>query len=322
MNVDEIVLKDDLYASEMESKVVPYTKEFEFDGYFNSFDGSVLHYRKYIKPGVTRGIVICHGFTENCEKYRELIYYFLQLNFNVYMWDFRDHGYSQRVCEHPNLVCIDSFDKYVMDMESFIEGIACKGGEEKLYLWAHSMGGGVAVSYLAKHADVFDKAVLCAPMIKPRTFVPTFVMKMFIGIMCSLGKENTYLPFVYRGYPTKERFDLVSNGSKIKYSYYYRICLADEHYRKFGGSVSWMRECLTASGKIAKKETVDKIQLPLLVFKVERDTRVRNRSIEWFCKSSQNARLQTIPGRLRHEIHTGDANTLKMFLEQIDEFFK
>lgn len=320
MNWEEIVLKDEAYASLMEKEVIPFTKRYERDGYFKSFDDSSIYYRTYINPEAKDGIVLCHGFTENCEKYREIVYYFLKLNMNVYVWDLRDHGYSMQVTGNPNLVCIDSFDSYVKDLDCFIHSIVHIGGNDKLYILAHSMGGAVALAYMSTHPQVFDKAILCTPMLAPRTYVPGFVMRLYVRTMCKFGREYKYLPFVYRGFPKKERFDLVSNGSKIKYSYYHKLCLKDIHYQTFGGSVSWMRECLKVSEYLMNEETMQRIETPMLIFKLKKDTRVRNKAIIKFGEASQNTELREIKGNLRHEILTADATYIKEFLGRTEEF--
>lgn len=322
MNVEEMILPDSWYASKMETLVVPFTKELEKDGYFTSFDDAKIYYRTYRQQSARCGVVICHGFTEDSEKYRELIYYFIKCGLNVYIFDLRDHGYSARMTESNTKVYIDSFDTYVKDYECFIGQIVKPFGDEKLYAYAHSMGGGVTASYMIKNPTAFDKAVLSTPMIRMRTYVPDFVMKPFVWFMTAIGKDKARIPFSYKGFPKEERFDLVSNGSRIRYSYYHRICLGDSHYQSFSGTVGWVRECVKASKLLCNPESVAGIETPLLVFKVKKDIRVSNREIERFCVNAKNAKLQTVEGKLRHEIYTADENILKGYIHTIADFFE
>lgn len=276
MNIKDILLHEADYENEMLNVVIPYTKEYEKDGYFEASDNAKIYYRTYIKDDSLKNIVIVHGFTENCEKYRELIYYFLKSGFNVFAFDLRGHGYSERFVEDITKIHVDSFDEYVLDLKDYIDKIVVPESKGMpILLYSHSMGGAVSVLYLEKFNKVIKKAVLSTPMIVQRTYVPGPLLKLHIFIKTKSGKDKDYLPFVLKGFPDRERFDLVSNGSRIRYSYYYKVCTEDKNYRTFSGTVAWMRECIAASNELKQIENVQKIDIPIEVFCVKKDIRVR-----------------------------------------------
>lgn len=66
------------YQRTMKRDVEPYLRSYEKDGYIESYDKTAIYYRTYRIPQAKAGIVISHGFCEFAEKYREVIYYFLQ----------------------------------------------------------------------------------------------------------------------------------------------------------------------------------------------------------------------------------------------------
>lgn len=73
----------------------------------------VLRYRAFRPRGV---VVISHGFTENAEKYKEIVYYFIKEHFHVYLPEHCGHGKSYRLVEDPSLVYVDSYHRYVEDL--------------------------------------------------------------------------------------------------------------------------------------------------------------------------------------------------------------
>ena len=64
----------------------------------------------------SRVVVISHGFTENAEKYKEIVYYFIKEHFHVYLPEHCGHGKSYRLVEDPSLVYVDSYHRYVEDL--------------------------------------------------------------------------------------------------------------------------------------------------------------------------------------------------------------
>ncbi len=322
MDKTNLFLHDCDYDNEMRNIAVPFTKKFEKDGYFEAYDKTQIYYRTYILENGLKNIVIVHGFTENSEKYREIIYYFLKCGFNVFVFDLRGHGYSDRLVSDMSKVHVNDFDDYVKDLEFFVEKIVKPSCYNKpLCVFSHSMGAAVAILYLEKNSHVFEKAVLSTPMVVQRTYVPGFLLKLYIRIMFLLNKDESYLPFVKRSFPQKERFDLVSNGSKIRYSYYYKICRQDEKYRNFSGTIGWMHECIVASDDLKKAENIRKIDIPLLVYGVKKDTRVRFYPIKRFCKIADDVKYFELKNEVRHEVYTADEPVLKEYMCNVLEFF-
>ena len=56
-----------------------------------------------------------------------------------------------------------------------------------MYLYCHSMGGGIGAAALERYPSLFDKAVLSAPMIAPVVGMPTWVARIVVGVICGLG---------------------------------------------------------------------------------------------------------------------------------------
>ena len=109
------------YQRTMKRDVEPYLRSYEKDGYIESYDSTAIYYRTYRIPQAKAGIVISHGFCEFAEKYREVIYYFLQNGYSVYVPEHRGHGYSDRIVVDGEKVHIEDYEQYVQDLYFFVK---------------------------------------------------------------------------------------------------------------------------------------------------------------------------------------------------------
>lgn len=109
------------YQRTMKRDVEPYLRSYEKDGYIESYDKTAIYYRTYQIPQAKAGIVISHGFCEFAEKYREVIYYFLQNGYSVYVPEHRGHGYSDRIVVDGEKVHVEDYEQYVQDLHFFVK---------------------------------------------------------------------------------------------------------------------------------------------------------------------------------------------------------
>ena len=147
------------YQRTMKRDVEPYLRSYEKDGYIESYDKTAIYYRTYRIPQAKAGIVISHGFCEFAEKYREVIYYFLQNGYSVYVPEHRGHGYSDRIVVDGEKVHIEDYEQYVQDLHFFVKNVV-EPTEKRKILFCHSMGGAIGVRYLEEFPLTFD-AVQC-----------------------------------------------------------------------------------------------------------------------------------------------------------------
>ena len=122
------VLQEKNYAERMQNGVEPYLAAHVEEFYWERESGHPIHvlrYRAFRPRGV---VVISHGFTENAEKYKEIVYYFIKEHFHVYLPEHCGHGKSYRLVEDPSLVYVDSYHRYVEDLlfvaRSFFSGFS------------------------------------------------------------------------------------------------------------------------------------------------------------------------------------------------------
>ena len=139
------------------------------EGSFEGFDGKPLYYEYFQNAQSHAAVVILHGLSEFTAKYHEFVWYLQEQGYDVFLYDQRCHGKSCRLTQRQDLLHVDRFDDYVKDLHCFVSNVVQKATALPLYLYGHSMGGATSALYLAQHPEVFQKAVLGAPMIQPLT---------------------------------------------------------------------------------------------------------------------------------------------------------
>jgi len=107
------IIQENKYLDTMKNEVEPYLKVHCREGYIpgaediyhgkNGITGKI-HVKRYLAENPVGVAVISHGFTEGAPKYEELIYYFLQAGYHVYMPEHMGHGQSYRLAADPSLV--------------------------------------------------------------------------------------------------------------------------------------------------------------------------------------------------------------------------
>lgn len=142
------------------------------EGFFAGVDGMQIYYEYFLCENARGSVVMLHGMSEFTGKHYELAWYLLQQGYNIFMYDHRCHGKSQRLTERSDLIHVEHFSDYVEDLDIFVNRIVRGAVDGPLYLYGHSMGGAVSLFYIARHPGVFRKAVLSSPLFVPRVGAP------------------------------------------------------------------------------------------------------------------------------------------------------
>lgn len=118
--------------------------------------------QRFDPPAPVGTAVVCHGYYDHVGLYGHLIRFLLEQRLTVVTFDQPGHGLSSG----PRAT-IGSFDEYVQALTDVIVHYqASLPGP--WYLIGQSMGGAVAMEYLARRPDrAFREVVLLAPLIRP-----------------------------------------------------------------------------------------------------------------------------------------------------------
>ena len=114
------IIQENEYLDTMKNEVEPYLKAHCREGYipgaediYHEKNGIIgkIHVKRYLADDPKGVVVISHGFTEGAPKYEEMIYYFLQAGYHVYMPEHMGHGQSYRLTADPSLVHLEAVCK-------------------------------------------------------------------------------------------------------------------------------------------------------------------------------------------------------------------
>lgn len=318
---NEIVfLGEEDYMDKMVHSVRPRLDKIRKTGYYKSFDGARIYYEAYKHPLEKATIVISHGFCEFAKKFEEVIFYFFQAGYTVYIPEHRGHGYSIRSVKDHSKVHIRSYHEYVLDLHVFItEAVRKDGIAGKLYLYAHSMGGAVAALYLEQYPEVFSGAVLSSPMLEidfGRT--PVFLIWLVLLFKKLIHKDEDYVAG-HQAFDSIPHFETSSCLSEVRYRDIFEKRLQNTNYRTYGASCAWTLASLRAIRKLQRQ--AGQVKIPVLLLQAGRDTTVKPGGQKRFAEKSQNTRIVVMPDS-KHEIYNAGTAVRKDYYDIIFGFLK
>ncbi len=142
---------------------------------FPSADGqlqlySVFHHSENWQG--PRTLVVLHGLGEHGGRYLHFPHYLQNVVDGVYCLDHRGHGRSEGIRGH-----VESFDLFVSDLVLALgrleESLVKRFGRAEIHLFAHSMGGLIALKTLLSHPKLpLQSVAISAPLLKIALEVP------------------------------------------------------------------------------------------------------------------------------------------------------
>ena len=305
---DFSIVAEDNYQETMKTIVEPYLDSIRHIGTLSALrDGHRIYYEYFDIEEEKGSVVILHGFTEFIRKYSEIIYYFSQSGYDVYMIEHYGHGYSERrsdVQDNLSKVAVDDFDVYTEDVKQFVDQVVLpKAKDNPLILFGHSMGGGVATRFLEIYPDIFSYAILSSPMIGIEMgAVPEFVAKFLYSSANLLGRGDDYI-FGHYDWDAIEAFSDPGcpATSYPRYKYFFDMRTENEYHQTYGATWSWLNAAIKATEKMVKKSEAGKVKIPVLLFQAETDSLVRNDRQMEFASKAENVNVVMCP-YAHHEI--------------------
>jgi len=321
LKITKIPVSEINYEEQMTNKVEPFLASIREDIFFKSRDDKQMHCEKYIIPDSKGTVVIVHGFTESAEKFREMAYNFITMGYNVFVADNRGHGESYR--KNPDkyeIVTVDKFEDYVFDLNFLVETkIKPAVKDSPLYIYAHSMGGAIAVQYLQTYPGVFKKAVLSAPMIQANSGPLSPGMTLALtGFFCLIGKRDDMV-FIHHGFDPDRTYEDSHDTSKARFDYYHQKRLKNDKLKTASASYSWVREAMRVAKKNLDPERCKKIEIPVLLCQPEEDSSVISEKENEFISLIPNGRLKQF-SKCKHEIYAAVDETVLEYLQTIEAF--
>lgn len=221
-------------------------------------------------------IVLLNGRCEFIEKYFEVIEELRGRGLNVATMDWRGQGLSARALPDGLRGHIDGFQTYTDDLRLFIETEAApRFSDGPRLVMTHSMGGLPTLRLLGEGYDVFDRAVLCAPMTRLamppalQLFARTTSSAMTLagaGGMAIAGVKEDSRAFEGNALTSDpdrhERFRLLQEAEP-------QACIAAPTY-------GWLNAAMTAMDDIVKPNRLQDLKTPVLIISAEDDRLVNS----------------------------------------------
>ena len=245
------------------------------EGTLLTTDGIRLFYEYFTAENSIGSVVIVHGLSEFTKKFYELSYHLLNQGYNVFLYDQRCHGFSDRLTERMDLIHIDSFDDLVSDLALYIDSVVRKVDPRPLMLYGHSMGGAVTALYLATRPAEIHRAVLSSPLVVPTTNdFPEFLFRWGTGISGKLHGRTKKFAFS-KEYNPNYTVIPTPGYSRHRVIRSFEMRVQEPHYRSTPLSVGCVRQCLLLRKKLLK--CIGNNQTPVLMLCAENDRVVKTK---------------------------------------------
>lgn len=309
------------YEEEMRSIADPLLNSIRTSGIMpvkGAPKGEGIYYEIYATKDANAAMVMSHGFSENTVKNKEIIYYMVTQGYMVFAVDHRGHGRSFRESHHPNLVNLHDFNDYVEDLHQFVSLIVKTKTNLPLYIFGHSMGGGIAASYIEQYPHDFQKAVLSSPMLKLILPFPEGITRVITGAKCLFGGADTFGPGQgpYKGL---EEFEGSSSANRERFNYYQQQKLKNPPFQISASSYGWIYHSICAIAKIRSRSACANITIPVLILRCVDDALIDPAGLDQFANNTGGCRIVDFDN-CRHEIYNSDDHVIAAYYETIFEF--
>ena len=311
------------YNREMRETVLPFLEEKRKKGSFEASPGENIYFEYYCANNPKGTIIMLHGFSESVDKFRETAWYFLQSGYHVWQMEHRGHGRSYRCVKDPFLVQIKDYRNMLEDLRYFVQKIVMPAkttGDRPLYLYAHSMGGGLGACYLERYPDDFSKAILSSPMLEiDAGGIPVVLMRIFAGAMIPAGRGDMPLPGS-SGYKSEPDFENSCSNCLTRYSWYHSYTNAHPLFQTCEVSIQTALQFLKITKEATNPKNCQRVKADVLLLQAGKDSTVKPGGQEAFIRQiGKHGKLVRFENA-KHEIYMGKNEDLESYFREIFTF--
>ncbi|MCL1058979.1 alpha/beta fold hydrolase [Shewanella gelidimarina] len=292
-NVAEIPLKtkDDVHTAKKAcAEVVNNLKR----GSFNGFDKVRINWINYNPHNKKDTLVIVNGRNESYWGYLELIYE-LSYFYNIYTYDHRGQGESERGASDLDLGHVNEFQDYIVDLQLFMDKVVYPNSDGECYLAGHSMGANICTQYIQLYEHKVKKLLLSAPMFGLGLSIKSKLDTSSHSIVERFTKKPNYA--LGRSFYDFPEFDKnVVTNSKLRYSRYTDSYNEKPNLKLNGPSTKWIQESIKACDKALIN--AHKVDIPVLILQAGHDYVVSNLAQDKFNETCPSSYIEVIEGAL------------------------
>jgi lysophospholipase len=235
-------------------------------GSFAASDGATLRWGHLAVPAPRAECVIVGGFAEFIEKHFETVRDLAARGLSVWCLDWRGQGGSARPKRLPSRPRSRRYARDAAELVNFAETMLTTGKPRLLF--AHSMGGAIALLSLGLYPGRFAGAVLSAPMLRIRTArVPPMLVRCITAPARVSGFGACFIPGAgpWRAdrLPSPERSRISSDDARCRLRHAWFS--AAPELRVDAPTYGWVDSSLAISRRISRPGFLAGIETPVLI---------------------------------------------------------
>lgn len=293
-------------------------------GSISSFDGIMLQYYVYPCENPVGTVVIVHGFTEFALKYEEIIYYFLEMGYNCFIYDQRSHGFSGSGISDHRYNHVEDFRDYSKDLNVLMEQVVKPMfPDTEIFVYCHSMGGSVSLLYFHDYQpDFIKKAVFSSPMVIPRMAKNLPIPLVEASIRKSVKKDGWNVAFPHTShFNPNATYDNSHDCSRARFNHNLNLRIQEPMFQNSGSTNRRLYECLRLRKYVPKEDFLSAIRQNIFILEAGKDTVIKTGVYKKLEKYLPVCRVSRYPDS-RHSIYNSDDETLVRYWNEIFEFLQ
>ena len=270
-------------------------------GFFEGQDGARLRYAIFrpAKEPARGTVVIVQGRNECIEKYLETLRELTDAGLAVATFDLRGQALSGRLSRNARAGHVRRFDDYLSDVERFLSTVVKPVAPPPVHLFAHSLGGLIALSIAPQLGQRIGRMVLSAPLVgltglpvPPRIAYAAAAFYSAVGLGARpLGRERGAMPFE----------DNPLTSSRERFDSFARLRESQADLAIGPPTARWLNEVRKAMTRVNRQEHLTNITIPTVILAPVLDGIVPFSAMEALSRRFRASRLIPIPGA-RHEL--------------------
>jgi lysophospholipase len=266
-------------------------------------DGVSIRFARWPAPPGRKGTVcIFQGRTEFIEKYFEVVRELNARGFAVATIDWRGQGLSERSLREARKGHVTSFEKYGVDLDTFMREVVLPDCPPPLFGLANSMGAAVLMRAAARGRRWFDRMVLCAPMIRLTNIRMLSVVPTIVRVMRIAGLGGSFVPG--GGVTSQATMPFLKNqvtSDPVRHARSAAVLHAEPALALGAPTVAWLDSAFRVMAELSNPVFPAKLRQPMLIVACGSDALVSTAAIEEFGSRLRVGSHLILPGA-KHEV--------------------
>jgi lysophospholipase len=270
-----------------------------------------------------RGTVLfLNGRTEYMEKYAEVVEELKRRGFAVYSFDWRGQGLSDRMLPDSQKGHVACFEDYLDDLDQLMTIVQRQGAPLPLIILGHSMGGHMALRFIERHPERFDRVILTSPMIDIQLpgFLPRTWLRWLAHTAAQKGLQGAYVLGAGGVGVRDRRFEgnpLTSDRGRFERNV--QMIRRNPRLAVGGVTYGWLDAAMRSIDRVVAPAYARSLRVPILMVTAARDQIVCLRAQAQFCRQAPDCRQVSLAGA-RHEVLVETDDRRAQFWRLFDDF--